>query len=368
VSGKVIRRASIVLGALVVLAIVAFGPLVVSQLSKSTPGPALATASTHSFPVTATASGTLLPQSLVTVNFPIGGKLSEVAVSVGAQVTTGQLLAKLNDASQLAQLQAARARLASAYAVLAAAQASGNPGAIASAQGQVATAQGDVQQASIADSMTALYAPQPGTVLEVNDQVGDTVNAGTTGTPGVAGSSGTIIDPSALTTNRAFMVIGNGSSFQVSAAFSQSDAPLLKTGQTGTVSFDALPGVNFPCHVTSVANSASVVQGVSVFYAAVAPDQSDPRLRSGMTASVILDIAQATDVLAVPSQALYLLNNVSYVDVWYQGRAVPTQVTPGLVGDQYTQIASGLSSGQQVVLSTQQPLPSSAGAPSATPP
>lgn len=367
-SGKLIRRTSIVLGALVVLSIVAFGPLVVSQLSKNTTGPALATASARSFPVTATASGTLLPQSLVTVNFPIGGQVSQVAVRVGVQVSTGQLLAKLNDAAQLAQLEAARARLSSAYAALAAARGSGNPSAIASAQGQVATAKGLVQQASIADSLTALYAPQSGTVLEVNHQVGDTVNAGTTGTPGVAGSSGTIIDPSALTSNRAFIAIGNGSSFQVSAAFSQSDAPQLHTGQTGTVSFDALPGVNFPCHVTSVANSATVVKGVSVFYAAVAPDQSDPRLRSGMTASVILDIAQATNVLAVPSQALYLLNNAVYVDVWYQGRAVPTRVTAGLVGNQFTQIVSGLSSGQQVVLSTQQPLPSSAGAPSPTPP
>jgi membrane fusion protein, macrolide-specific efflux system len=367
VSGKVIRRTSIVVGALVVLAIVAFGPLVVSQLSKKTTGPALATASARSFPVTATASGTLLPQSLVIVNFPLAGQVSQVGVRVGVQVSTGQLLAKLNDAAQLAQLQAARARLSSAYAALAAAQAGGNPSAIASAQGQVATAKALVQQASIADSMTALYAPQSGTVLEVNAQVGDTVNAGITGTPGVAGSSGTIIDPSALTSNRAFIAIGNGSSFQVSAAFSQSDAPQLQTGQTGTVSFDALPGVNFPCHVTSVASSATVVNGVSVFYAAVAPDQSDPRLRSGMTASVILDIAQARNVLAVPSQALYLLNNVAYVDVWYQGRAVPTRVTPGLVGNQLTQIVSGLSSGQQVVLSTQQPLPSSAGAPSPTP-
>src|SRR4029077_14530146 len=75
VSGKIIRRTSIVLGALVVLAIVAFGPSVVNQRSKNTTGPALAQASARSFPVTATASGTLLPQSLVTVNFPISGQV-----------------------------------------------------------------------------------------------------------------------------------------------------------------------------------------------------------------------------------------------------------------------------------------------------
>src|SRR5665213_107810 len=97
-SSKIIRRGLIPLGALVVLALVAFGPQLVAQLSKKTSSPAVATASVRSFPVMAAASGTLLPQSLVTVNFPIGGQVSDINVQIGAHVYTGDLLAKLKAA------------------------------------------------------------------------------------------------------------------------------------------------------------------------------------------------------------------------------------------------------------------------------
>src|ERR1700676_1349613 len=204
----VMRRGSIILGALVVLAMVAFGPALINQLSKKSASPALATAAVSAFPVTATATGTLLPQSLVTVNFPIAGQVSEIDVQAGAQVTKGQLLAKLNDATQQAALNAADAVLSAAQAALRAAT---TPSAVAAAQAQVANANGQVQRAQLEDARTVLNAPQAGTVLEINAQVGDTVNAGTTGTPAVNGSGTTIVAPDALTSGKVFMAIGNGS-------------------------------------------------------------------------------------------------------------------------------------------------------------
>lgn len=369
-SGRTIRRVLIGAGMLVALALVAFGPQVVEQFSKKTSTPALSTATVRSFQVSATASGTLLPQTLLSVNFPVGGLVREIDVQVGAPVSRGQLLAKLDDAAQQASLHAAQAVLNAANAALAAALRgpNPNPNTIASAQAQVANATAQIQRAVADDAQTVLIAPSGGTVLDINAQVGDTVSAGTTGVPAIPGSSGTIMDPTSLTSAKAFMVIGNGTSFQVVAAFSQTDATQLATNQTGTVSFDALPGVNFACHVAAVANGASIVNGVPRFYAAVAPDRVDPRLRTGMTANVIIGIAQATNVLAVPSQAVYLLNNLTYVDVWYQQRAVPTRVSTGLAGSQLTQISSGLTAGDQVLLSAQQSLPTSLGSPLTTAP
>jgi membrane fusion protein, macrolide-specific efflux system len=367
-SSNLVRKGLIALAAMVALALIAFGPQVVAQLSKPTTGPALSTAAVRSFAVTATASGTLLPQSLLTVNFPVSGQVAEVAVQPGAQVRSGQILAKLNDATQQAALNAAQAVLSAATAALHAAQSPSrpDPNAVASAQAQVANAGAQVQRAQAAEAQTVLKAPGDGTVLQVNSQVGSTVNAGITGVPAIAGSSGTIMDPTALTSTKTFIVIGSGTTFQIVAAFSQNDATQLTTGQTGTVSFDALPGLPFPCHVSAVASGASIVGGVPQFYAALAADQTDPRLRAGMTASVSIGVAQATNVLAVPSQALYLLDNLTFVDVWYQGHAVPTHVVSGLSGTQLTQIVSGLSPGQQVVLSAQQPLPGRAAASPAT--
>jgi hypothetical protein len=74
-------------------------------------------------------------------------------------------------------------------------------------------------------------------------------------------------------------------------------------------------------------------------------------LRDGYTGTVSIDVANATNVLAVPSQAIFSDANGSLqVDVWYQNAAYATTVTTGLVGSTLTQITSGLQVGQQVVL------------------
>ncbi len=356
--GTVIRRGLLVLGIVVVLIIVAFGPQLVSSFTKKNPTPALTTVSYRSFPVDVTATGTLLPQSLTVVNFGANGQVAQINVAVGDHVTTGEVLAKLNDANQLAGLHAAQASLSSAQTALSAAEASHSATAIAAAQARVANAQAAVQRAQANENRTVIAAPSAATVLEVNAQVGSTVTAGRTGSPAVVGSSGTIINPNSVSRTKAFMLLGNAGNYQVVAAFSQSDIPEMQAGQTGTVSFDAFPGLSFNCHVVAVASGATLVHGVPQFFAAIAPDRTDPRLRTGMTANVIINVAQANNVLAVPSQAIYVLNNASYVSVWQQGNAVPTRVVTGLVGDQLTEIVSGVSNGEQLVVSAQQPLPS----------
>jgi macrolide-specific efflux system membrane fusion protein len=363
---KAIRNGLILVGALAVLAMVALVSQLVAKPSKSqTSTPAMATTSVRSFPVIAAANGTLLPQSLEAVNFATGGQVANIDVKVGTHVVAGDLLAKLNDADQRATLDAWRSLLSSANAALSSAERGGSANAIANAKSQVANAAAQVQRAQAEDAKTVLLAPDAGTVLVVDAQDGDTVAAGTTGTTAVAGSSGAIMAPSSLT-GKAVMIIGDGSSFQVSAAFSQTDITQLHVGQTGTMSFAALPGLTVPCRLVALSTIASIVDGVPVFYGAVAPDQTDPRLLSGMSAIVVINVAKATNVLAVPSQAVYLLDNASYVNVWYRGSAVQTPVAVGLIGTQLSQILSGLSQGEQVVLSAEQPVSSPLASPSPT--
>lgn len=61
--------------------------------------------------------------------------------------------------------------------------------------------------------------------------------------------------------------------------------------------------------------------------------------------------ASATNVLSVPSTALFTgPNSALQVDVWSGGRAYATTVTVGLVGNNLTQITSGLQADEQVML------------------
>ena len=145
---------------------------------------------------------------------------------------------------------------------------------------------------------------------------------------------------------------GVGSSFLVSAPFGQAEDVQLAVGQAAAVTVDALPGLTFPATVHEIDASATQVEGVPEYYAEMQLSQSDPRLQDGGTASVNVSVASATNVLCVPSTALFTgANGALQVDVWSGGRAYATTVTIGLVGSTLTQITSGLQAGEQVVLS-----------------
>jgi membrane fusion protein, macrolide-specific efflux system len=353
---KTTTRVLVVLGVLLVLVIVSVGPFVVQQITKKTGNPALATAAVQSFPITATANGTLLPQSVVNVNFAVSGVIAGINVQTGQAVRAGDRLAELNDSSQQAALQAAETAQSSAQQVLSALESSGGTAvAIANARAQLGSTTLQLQRARADEASTTLTAPQAGTVLQVNSQVGDNVTAGATTNPSVPGSSNSIVNPNSTAT--AFIVIGSATSFQVVAPFSQQAATQLASGQAATVNFDALPGTTMAGKVSAVASSATSMNGVPVFYAAIIPSGTDPRLKSGMTATVTVTVGQAKNVLAVPSQAVYFGNNGAYVSVWKNNSNVPTPVTTGLIGNQEIQITSGLTAGEQVVLSAPQTLP-----------
>lgn len=365
-SNTVLRRLLIACGALALLAVVAFGPAVVTDLTKkkATPPP-LATVTKGSFPVVAQASGTLFPNNLMYVNFGSAGTLSAIDVKVGEAVAAGQKLAQVDQAAQRAALSAASAALSAAYAALSTAQASGIGQQIAAAQAQVASAQQQLLKAQTDVNNTVLTAPEAATVLQVNSQVGESVAAGVTRAPSLSGSTSPIIDPAqaGAGATTAFIVLGSANQFQTSAAFAEASAAELAPGQTASITFDAIAGLTLPGTVTAVATSATQVNNVPEYYAAITTASTDARLRSGMTVTVNVDIAQANNVLSVPSQAVYTLSNGQFVNVWYKNSQVPVQVTTGLVGQQRIQITSGLTVGEQVVLSVGATIPSAQPSP-----
>jgi macrolide-specific efflux system membrane fusion protein len=96
----------------------------------------------------------------------------------------------------------------------------------------------------------------------------------------------------------------------------------------------------------------------------VTPEGNAQQLYTGMSVSVVINVSQATRVLAVPQSAIYLVAGVPHADVWDGKRAIATTVETGLEGTTMIQVSSGLTAGQQVVLSAYQGLtttPTSSG-------
>ncbi|HEY3689939.1 MAG TPA: HlyD family efflux transporter periplasmic adaptor subunit, partial [Pseudonocardiaceae bacterium] len=216
---------------------------------------------------------------------------------------------------------------------------------------------------------TVLYAPVAGTVSSITGAVGEFLGAGggtsalAPGTdaaiPGVgaaatsdqssAGSSGA---PSATRPGgTAFIALNNINTFQVVVPFEESDAAKVAPNQKVQVTFDALPDLTRDGTVLSVAPGGVDISGVTNYYATILLTDSDPRLRTGQTAEAGVLVADLENVLVVPNSAVIKQGGRSFVNVpGPDGKPRQQEFQPGLVGDDNTQVLSGLTEGQQIQL------------------
>ncbi len=185
-----------------------------------------------------------------------------------------------------------------------------------------------------------LRAPEAGFVLAINGIAGDTVSAGNSGFANPATNGGSAIA-------NGFIVIGDNTSFDFWAPFSQTEDVRYSMASRRPSPSTHIPGLSLSATVSTIETSATQVGGVPEYYAEMTLNQSDPRLRNGQTGSVSVTIANATNVLAIPSTALFTgQNNATQVDVWKAGQVYATTVQIGLVGNTLTQITSGLQAGR----------------------
>jgi HlyD family secretion protein len=243
--------------------------------------------------------------------------------------------------------------------------ASDRPSNISAQAGQVTAAQAAVDQAQRALDDTTLRAPVDATVSAVNGTVGEFVAAssgtsalapGTDATlPGTNGVASAAAAQAAATPTRPggtqFLVLNNVDEFQVVTAYNESDAAAIAPGQKVRLTFDAVPDLEITGSVLSVSPTATAISGVISYYVTVVLPKGDPRLKSGMTAQAEVLTKEVPGVLAVPSAAVRTQNGTSVVTVLDpDGTQRTVTVQTGATGDGKTQILSGVTEGQQVVL------------------
>jgi macrolide-specific efflux system membrane fusion protein len=381
--------------------------VVLAVLALADIGPATSSARTSTQIVTAeqgvvqstvTGSGNVAAGTEMNVNFQTSGTLSNVYVHVGEHVEKGQLLATLDQTSATLTLEQAEQNLLAAEDQLSSAESgsststgstTGRSGSsssssttssaasVASAQAAVDGAQASVGNAQTALGNTKLYAPTSGTIVSLASlSPGDTVSAGSTGnastsssnatTSSSGSSSGTAAgslggsstststSSSSGSTSSAFAGIANTSKMTMTVPFSESDVGKLKVGQAATVTPDALSGVELGAHVTAISPTATTSSGVVSYDATLTLDQSDSSVKAGMSASAAVIVGQAQGV-TVPNAAVSGTGSLATVTVQSNGTRSQQQVVVGLRGNSRTQIVSGLTAGEQVVIVTTLP-------------
>jgi HlyD family secretion protein len=233
---------------------------------------------------------------------------------------------------------------------------------VANGRALVANAQRDLDN-------TVLYAPVAGTISSITGAVGEYVGSGggtsalAPGTdasiPGV-GAAATSDQSSASASGApsatrpggtAFMVINNINTFQVVVPFEESDAAKVAPNQKVEVTFDALPDLTRDGTVLSISPGGVDISGVTNYYATILLTDTDPRLKTGQTAEAGVLVADLENVLVVPNSAVIKQGGRSFVNApGPDGKPTQVPFQPGLVGDDNTQVLSGLNEGQEIQL------------------
>lgn len=251
---------------------------------------------------------------------------------------------KQADDQAAGQVNMARVQLQNAQASLRALDAGSTSQQLQMDRSQVQVDVVSVSNADVALKGATLAAPSDGIVASVGIAQGDAV--GSTGGVSSAGSSGA----SSSSASPAIVVITPGV-FRVTGAVSDALVSNLAVGQKAQVlvagSSEALTG-----SVTAIAEQAAVSSGVATFAVTVGLDGTDASLRSGTSASVNVIVNQVVHVLTVPTSAVHSTGAGTSVDVLVNGQAQTRAVQIGAADALRTQIISGISSGDQVIVAT----------------
>ncbi|MGK3207731.1 efflux RND transporter periplasmic adaptor subunit [Amycolatopsis sp. MEPSY49] len=345
------------------------------------PEPSTAQAQTRSTQVrratvteTISAAGTLASSYTGAANFSTAGKVTSIDVKVGDVVSAGQKLATIDSTQAAKQLQVAKANLAVAQDSLDSAEdAEDTPAtgqnsqnsaqsaatSVTSAQAKLDQAQLDVQTAQEALDNTTLYAPGAGTVTAINGTVGQQSSSGSAGSSQSTSSSGSgqggqgssnSSASSSSSSSSGFITITNMTGLVVNTSVAEIDVSKVKTGQKATVTLNALPDKPIQATVSSI-NLTPTTSGSVVSYGAqLALTDPPDGLRPGQSASVVITVAEAQNALSVPAAAVTTAGNTNVVTVQENGRNVTRQVQVGIRGESTVQITSGLTEGENVVL------------------
>lgn len=228
-------------------------------------------------------------------------------------------------------------------------QTESKPNQIASAQAQLASAQAALQTAQQNLNYTTLTTPMDGQVNSINGVVGETVSPGGGVTAQAPGAQAPLPTSAATT---AFMVIGNTGAMDVVVPFAESDASRIAANQDAQVTFDAVSNLNISGKVLAIASSATTSSGVVNYYVTVQLNQTSSALKQGMTANATVIVNRVTNAITVPNLAITRSAGQAFVNVYAGGQQVLTPIETGVVGDQFTEVTSGLAGSEQIVMPT----------------
>ncbi|MBO3738908.1 efflux RND transporter periplasmic adaptor subunit [Actinoplanes flavus] len=353
------RHPSLVVNAVIGVVLVAGAWTVYETFSGTDDGGTAATAAERTVTVqqgtvtkSATADGTLESASTASATFETSGTVTAISVKVGDKVKKGQVLAKVDPAAAQRVLDAAEADLDAAQDSLDRAEVAGSD--TTEAANQVTAANLAVDEAEAGVDGTVLTAPMAGTVTAVNGTLGGSASGSSSSSSGSSGggSPGGGSSSSSSTSSSGFIEIADLTRMQVAASFAEADATSLREKQVATVTWNALSGVSQSARVAAIDPSATTANSVVTYGVTLTLDKVPSGAKVGQTVSVSVTTGSKENVVLVNAAAITTVGNRHTVTVVANGAQETRSVEIGLEGDAATEITSGLTAGEQVVVKT----------------
>jgi HlyD family secretion protein len=152
------------------------------------------------------------------------------------------------------------------------------------------------------------------------------------------------------------ITVVNESAFHLDVNVDEIDIDLISVGQLVIISLDALPETPVTGAVADIAPTAAAAGGVVTYLVTVNIDALDLPLRAGMTANASIIVERVDNVLVAPNWAIRLNRETgqAFVNVMRDdGTVAEAAVITGLRNEQFSEVLSGLSEGDRVVVTSE---------------
>ena len=330
-----------------------------------------AKAEVRNIEVVVTATGRLQPLDFVDVGAQVSGQLEVLHVEVGDTVERGQVLAEIDATVLEARLDGVRAQLRFQQAQKREREATLDLANInlarqeklfvdratseelvqsAAATARAEEARRDAVQAQIEQTesslradeanlnYTRIFAPMPGTVTNIVARRGQTLNAAQT-TPTI-------------------MTIADLSTMRVEAQVSEADVSRLRDGMDVYFTTLGNRGQRWYSTLDIIEPTPSIENNVVLYNALFEIPNPDGVLLPQMTTQVFFVVDSAESVVSVPASAVRPAGRGQFeVQVMRNGRPEAVRVEVGISDRVHTEIKSGISAGDEVVIPTQAGMP-----------
>lgn len=202
------------------------------------------------------------------------------------------------------------------------------PEDVDSYRAQVSQAQSKIDLLEQQTSDNYLRSPINGKITKINNDPGEVISA-----------NSTII--SLLSINP----------FQIKADIYEQDIVNVKIDDVVKINLIAFPKDTFLGKVVLIDPAEKIVDNVVYYEVTIDFSNQAEGIKSGMTADIVIETNKKENVLVIPKNAIEKIDGKDMVQVIKKKKVENREITTGLEGNYYYEIISGLSEGEEIVLS-----------------